>query len=1404
MEFNGTPTITKESKMNQMPPSSEETMLLVPMHLDALVVNESIRKMGITYNRWQMDYSQVNRFKNPMPNEFIGQITDPPPAGVHLHWVLPAGLTHGIEIEPGQIEYPFVPNRWLVVRIQSNPDASRPGQTAAWVLISDAYTRDPNDKNYTSPYIDPHGSQPGKVVPIKLGKKVALIDWQPKPDEAVEPFLTAIAPGNVTFAAFAPGAENIFAFYDDLSEIDDTRLTYLVVGWYSQSEKMDPLYHLSPDDWQSKFLFNISNQFEKELDQGKISDVLRQVFKDHEIDLSHDLSISKDQNGKAWRIKDGDLTYNAKQENNEIFVYESTIQVVEHLRWAAMLEGNPPPKRTLVHGLVYDVDWKKKGDLSKPINIPGVQTKQTICQGVRISVGNTSIDALTALINSQAKNAGLDGQIQPELLDAIQYDLLSTLDKVGSQTLLEQQIRQNWFNAELGGTLWQIVVKEQGERETGQEPPVISSEQESKLAKLNLRQRELDAACRILESMQWELYALWWKSHRIQIEDPRRYSQQEPGGSTAPPPKPALDGSETKTPMGEETDAEPTNWLAQILQFILMLLESLFGKGDQTPEPPTDQDEDESEPVPLPRSLEHHLDLKNPRSLASQVAAQKKIVDQLARMIPSGSGSEEDLEAWAKENLGLDPKKLLLKPRRMPRFWRPTDPVVLISGLGCPPKHGQDENLLCRLDSQIIDGISVPGIPGPLQGDDFTHFIPSLPHEHLPDCVHPLLKEAFFLDPGNAEMIAKNSPKFAVALEEVEKAILDLKPAHPDGTSVIGRYGALEWKQPWSPLFIDWQVSYYYTFDQQGGSFKKDIGGNFIFSRESWKFDGTDARWAGSEPSPQYRRSYSGRTFLTPHAPLNFLDRLKKVLQSQPNTNPKDSEAFLESIANWDILSQTISGFSDQLVLHDLDYTVTPYGDIVNLMDDQHQGIPFMTIVPDPGRGAPFFFPLRAGFLKFESLRVIDKFGRTLNLLYANNNPSGSEEDFLPIRGRGMIPDKVCDPRLVELSPRVVQRSRMNFRFVSAYDDRVETGLEVDSNPVCGWLLPNHIDKSISVYQADGDLLGELLLTTKSKAEKLVSWLPGPGSPDVSPAGNIQGEVRIANPHLKYMIEVLIHRNDQGTAFSDLLQVIDESLWTIDPLGPQDDENQAVLIGRPLALVRANLQLELCGKPFFNQAWVETMKGETHRLKENHGGLLDLDFPVRLGSPDLRNDGLIGYFQGTDYNLFHTVHSPTSLTAHKLRYINQIGAGDNYIKLKFRATTSAPFNPDGSVYLSLLIDPRGVIHANSGLLPTKIVELPARYFIKALEKMAITFRAGPLLLEPDRARLPLATDLYGDWTWIEAKGTKKGEWDIAPIMKTDTKAHFSTSPLNLVEGWLKFSSHRIDKKKEKRDEDKTS
>lgn len=1295
--------------------------LLVPMHLDALVINRQVTARGV-YNRWRMDYSQINEYESPMLPPFDDQKTEPPEVGVHLHWALPDGLTHGLQNENGEIEFPLVPNRWLVVRIQPGGSQSGPSPVAAWVILSDAL-----GSHCASPYLDPdpQKSKPGQVVPTRLGKRMPLKEWDEKLGEkgmtSVAPFLRAIGPGNVTFAAFAPSVENVFAFHDDVRDLAAAKLTYLVLGWYSQPELMDPLRQMPPDAWRCEFLLNVGSHFRAELDEGRLSAVLRQVFQDQGIDLPDDAQVSKVLQGNEWSIAAGSKTYTVRLEDRDVCVYDCEVAVADHLNWAVRLEGRPPPTRTCVHGMVYGVDWNPDGPLQQPPTLP-----RKVYERVRVAVGNTAIDALSALISNQAENAG-QGGVQADLLEAFQYSLLPTLDEVGGRILVDQRIRQAWFGSEPGGIRWKIVAKERADGRAVQKAPRLTRSQAVWLAYLNQRQRELDAQHRILASMQGELYDLWWKSKRIdRAPEPRSRDRQE-----------AL--------------------------------------------------------LNAKRQLPRHLQADDPQSFLNQVMAQQKKVATLEESVPPATGpqSAKRIADYAKGH--LDPEELELKPVAMPRFWHPNDPVIVISGLGRSEKQGHDATLLCRLLSQTIGEITIPyeGRSIRLTANELEDVIPQLSSQNLPPGINQLLVEAFFLDLGNAQIMAKASLQSQVPQDAASKAIDELKPSPPAGINVIGRYGALPWRQPWVPLFLDWQVRFYYTF-------KEDSDGSYRFDQEDWHFDGTRYIWAGPQarevcPGPL---SYSGRTFLTPQASVPFVDRLREYAQSHPDVDLQAAEELMARIAKWDILSQTMSGFTSQLAMRDVEPNVLPDGTVAPFVGPHYDSVPFVNIVPDVdaalGSAPPFFFPLRVGFFTFQNLRIIDSFGRILNLMQANGNRRGGERGFVPIRGRDLVPDRDLDKRLVKLPPRVVQSSRLSFRYVSAHDDSRESGLVADANPVCGWLLPNHLNNSMAVYNAGGNLLGELLLLRKSKETQAVEWRPAPGDLDVSPVYSTRQKIRIPDQHLSRMIETLLHREDQGAAFANFLQVIDKTLWTSDPLGERGDQNLSVLIGRPLALVRANLQLQLSGKPLYNQAWHETFQNGLPALKENSGGLLDLAFPIRLGSPKLRNNGLVGYFQESDYAHFHVVQLPEPFVPASPRYLHRIGLDGDYVRLKFQATSPVDFDPTGSVYLTMLVDPRGLVQANSGLLPTKTIELPKRYVDKPLGRMAVTIRVGPLLLDPETVRIPQPAEQHGDWSWIQATGTAEGEWIKIPVEGADDRARLGATPQVLREGWLNFLPDEID------------
>ena len=171
-----------------------------------------------------------------------GTTTDQLLSGASISWVLPSALTRA-DKDTGA--FPPVPNRWLVVRRCLIGGSAA---YAAWVIESDYQSSDPTaaTNQYPTglaPNPDPTVANPDRLALAYFGRAVPLGQWPQadSPTSALQPRLTAIGPGDPSFAAFQPGAQNVIAFNDPLTNVPAATLTYWVAGWYAQPA-LDPLY----------------------------------------------------------------------------------------------------------------------------------------------------------------------------------------------------------------------------------------------------------------------------------------------------------------------------------------------------------------------------------------------------------------------------------------------------------------------------------------------------------------------------------------------------------------------------------------------------------------------------------------------------------------------------------------------------------------------------------------------------------------------------------------------------------------------------------------------------------------------------------------------------------------------------------------------------------------------------------------------------------------------------------------------------------------------------------------------------------------------------------------------------------------------------------------------------------
>jgi hypothetical protein len=919
-------------------------------------------------------------------------------------------------------------------------------------------------------------------------------------------------------------------------------------------------------------------------------------------------------------------------------------------------------------GRALGVGWHKNGEPPDP--------QRPDAGGVSLAIGNTSIDALTALIGIQAAE---DPVVDPQLLEAFQYGILDHLDSVDGQAELARRAHDASFgSASAGGFAWQIV----DDPASVASPPDADelATEEAWLATLNQAQQDYDAAARKLAADRAQLYTYWW-AYGV-------------GQNLTTPPNGLSDD------LSDQLDPTQTDGLAYSV-------------------------------------------LQQAADLASKVAN---------GTIPAGSTQAELQNAidLYQQKQGLPAGRLLKRVVR-PAFELANDPVVLLTATGSSGIADPGGEVACRFADEITTALKWSG--GTVEGAAVTASVPGPALTGMPDVTRALLTEFFLLDPANATMIAQaigsTDPATIAALAAAAGA--PAESAVPAKAPVIGFD---TWGQPWQPLYLLWEVDYW--------PIAHDVGG-----APTWEFDGTQYTWNGKGAGTD-SLSFSGRTLLTPQAVFNFQAQLERYEKTHPDPDLDTVEKFIASTDKWDVLSQALDGLGTMLALRDPSARMAPPADIAALVADQDRAAPAAEAFPvKPNFGqwpASQFQPYRSGQISLSQLTVVDRFGQTIEVVTTQNNKQINPTVAPDLQPTGKVGTEMP---VAQLPPRALQPARLTFDLIDAVHDSETVGLDVGANPVCAWTVRNYVDDSLLFFDQKGGALGEVRVVTDSTATPVAWWDATPGSQYATVP-----DLATDFPHLAGFLAQFVptdpadpSRAAHAQDFATLLAVIDQTLPLIDPPGGSYDDSMAVLIGRPLVLLRARAQLELDGPPLPDPSWEFFFEPQTPALP-------GYEFPIRLGDLARLGDGLLGYFTGDQYDQLNAVYVPSGTT----RYAAQIGGqSGNYLTLDFGAASSS--------YLTLLADPRAPVHALTDILPTAALTLPPEFIAGPLGAIDLTFRTGPLLTTKKAIKtgtalvMPKPSGRHGTWTWVDGDGSS---WPIAPA---DQSASLPASA-KVRSGWL--------------------
>nr|VFJ49711.1 MAG: hypothetical protein BECKFW1821A_GA0114235_10246 [Candidatus Kentron sp. FW] len=434
------------------------------------------------------------------------------------------------------------------------------------------------------------------------------------------------------------------------------------------------------------------------------------------------------------------------------------------------------------------------------------------------------------------------------------------------------------------------------------------------------------------------------------------------------------------------------------------------------------------------------------------------------------------------------------------------------------------------------------------------------------------------------------------------------------------------------------------------------------------------------------------------------------------------------------------------------------------------------------------FTPIRTGVDKLLDLRIIDTFGRFKDI------PC---DDVLR-------PQREVAGATFYLPPRLIQATRLEFRWLMRVPARGAHGV---GSPILGWLVYNLFDETLVIHDAAGKRLGAI----GSDGE----WMVEPGSKRTAPS-------EITDGMLKRFVGKLMsfHANNRVERAAFLASGGDDSLWdilvthgilypcddarvcvmpggakalpeesmgrwrdirrklrdiggannylpalkqairraqdNIDPEGANSEENNRA--GRPLAIVRARLDLHSLGVAEVSKSWNALGRDLQHNGRSRRE-FTAVRFPIKIGEFRNLDDGVVGYW-------------PEDETGElgRVGYFPQSDMGD--IEGGEAFMDAADFDPgdhdfideikregvanltlsldDPPLNLTLLMEPDGGIHATTGILPKKRLVLEPAMYRQALSEIEHSFFAAPLLTPDDRLALPLPPD--GPWLWRQRHG----------------------------------------------------
>lgn len=1302
-------------------------ILLVPLHLDALVLQRDEMVIDAMADFSGLPFCNGREDINPDVANISEEIITNPFAnknlllspGIHLHWSLPDALTKARYTPgPNTQDFPRVPNRWLVTRCNAAGGVER-----EWIIESD-FLYPPANKSsgdISAGVAIPYRSDERQ--PFRFMGRAIDIDAADRERGAYFRPLTAIGYGEPTFAAFYPNCHSVFGFFDhDYNGTNDGRQYYLT-GWYSDAEQDVLLTHI-----YDALLLQLSDL----VNSGRLAVKLRDAVDDLTKYLRAQFSADAQQRLREYT-------------------------------------GPAPPSEALQKILVNELNRQLKGpSLYEPTRFAKVSLREET----------------KSLLDTKPQGPELLRLNRMLLEDAFPAEILRSLSLT---RILEDSFKWTFSLPERQDFPTRIVCYAKlvlGEPKVADtyDPPAIAVGNNGVEALSICMAQKLAAndSERIVEH-QLQAMHLASRLEHLQVDVvPKFHEARHEEGFNAVPggtlwtvrPESSNDSAAEASESAIDVKLPPqAGWLLNIVN----TLQAKYDREQQKIEsmriqlfsdwykymlcayPPPDARDSYPDIDLVADYVEQNVDALNDQLASTGTLIITEIGGRIIAESRAGapaSLADELAHAINELQLLVDTHVDALKGYRLkqtsgPRYWLPTEPAVALEGplVKATARHGQD--------AQSSDGLMK------------TQFLA-------------------WVDPKDP-----SERSLRGLIRETIKGI---------GSGPDANFAFTTWqKQPWNPFLLEWQVEvfpveHYSNIDPATGRYHED----FIVDNYQLKENDVDLSLKPDKGATTSAANiYTGRSILTPYAPAQLAQQIHSYLVKEILPLYYEEKRELESVNEdrWKVvhdwyekretcnasrhenvgltafdawwamqnvqsLSQCLGGFNEALLMHKQTMQLL-VGDPLGFLDYQPFAETMRSAIDNSIYSAPEplhdFNPIRTGVMKILQMRLVDTFGQVKPL------------DVTSIMRSEPLSGAVNGP-LITLPPRLVQPARVNFRWLMAEAMHEEMNDHPATTPICGWFLANHLDNSLMIFDNSGKALGSL--AKKASRSKPV-WFPAPGGRGAATVDTI------SNPHLRKMVATI---QDWGVEFfHEFLPAIDNALRNIEPENFAQHQDLAMLMGRPLALVRASVNLELKGLPATHQGWNE-FRQDMKRDGRDDNGFSHVRFPIRVGEYRQFNDGTIGYLKekGKAYEdeVFYAPQSDTTFSSPHLK-THKTGAD---AMLFYQSVVSDP------QVLSLLIDPRGVVHATTGILPVKSISIPPEQYAAALEAIEVTVLSTPIVSDAGKIHVPLPDEPGYQWSWLQQN--VGGDWFEISTRGLVLKEAFATFGSAIDTVWQQLDARR--------------